>query len=293
MTDVAFNRAYKITAYRQSMGGFVGGHPNWFEELGNGIEIVDHDIKFKVVRSLKPEPNPCEITIVNLNEQTRSMVTTVPTRVRLEVGYRDDMRLLFAGDVKKASGSYLEGVDWNTKLLLGDGIRAFANARVSRSYASGTTFRIILRDVALSLGLELPVEFSARPELDNRLSTNEVTMGWASDEFTRLLAQYGYHWSIQNGRLYVPLDEVSDPGSIHLIDSSNGLIGTPSQGVPDKSGKPPTTTCKVAVRPELNLGDKFQLNSKSVKGLFKIQQLTSEGDTSGDDWQTTIEGIPA
>lgn len=292
-TDLAFGRVYKVTAFAQNpKGTLVGDHPEWFEELGNGLVITDFDIKFKIKRTLKAEPNAGEITIYNLNQRSRDELETLPRRVIFEAGHDELLRLVFAGDLKKGSGSVHDGVDWVTTLRLGDGHRAFANARVNFGYSAGTPLKTIIKDIAATMDLSLPKDFEASPAVNVQLSTFEAATGFSSDELTRVLAPYGYHWSQQNQKMTILRDEEVNPNIIRLVDDQNGMIGTPKRSVPDKNGASPTVTFQVLLSPEFNPGDKVQLRSKAVNGLFKITEITEEGDFSGNDWTTTCEGTP-
>ncbi len=295
---IALGRVCVVTAYHQTATGFVGKFPAYFQELGNGIEIrggkeTEHRIQFTIEKNLGKEPNTAEITITNLSASTRAELQRLPVRVRIEAGHDDIPRFLFVGDVRPGSGSKIVGSDWETKLLLGDGSRAFANARVNRSYKPGTPTITILRDAAAALGLELPREVDASPGLKAQLATGEALTGWASDELARLLAPYGYSYSIQNGRLQVLRDEDVREDTARVIDADNGpLLGSPSMGTPDKSGKPPTMTLQSLLYPEVTPGGKVDLRARGLHGLFKVIRTKHQGDTHGNQWDTEVEGKP-
>lgn len=287
-----FGHVCKITLHRQKSTGFVGEHPQFFEEIGNGVEITDLRMKFKIEKTLEAEPNKCEITIVNLTEQSRNEFKTLPVRVRIEAGHDFAPRLMFVGDVRKGSGSTLEGSNWETRLLVGDGSRAFANARVSRSYKAGTSVSTILRDAARSLGLELPKDVAESPGVQVAIATGETIHGWAADELTRLLAPYGYSWSIQGGRLQVLADGVVRSGIVREISEATGMTGSPKMGTADKTGKPAPLTVTLKLYPEITPGERIQLISKEFKGLYKVKSVKHEGDTGGTVWDTEIEVLP-
>lgn len=301
MTGDQINRVYRVLVYRQKpIGKFIGEHPEWFEELGNGTEIKGggstdgpgNRITFKVEHTLEPEPNTAELTLFNLAENTRREFQKLPLRVHIEAGHADEPRLLFAGDVKPASASKHNGSDWETTLLLGDGYRTFAHARVDRSYSKGTPIRTILRDVAGSMSLVLPKEINTDPSLAAALKTGEAITGWAADELTRLLAPYGYSWSIQRGRLQILKDEQARVDTIRLIEEDNGMIGVPEIGTADKSGKPPKLTVKTLLYPELVPGGLIDLRAKEIRGHYKMTKVTHEGDSRTGPWYTTVEALP-
>src|SRR3990172_565889 len=158
------DRTYKVTAHPQP-SGFVADNPNFFEEVGNAIEVFALRVQFQVEKHLLKDPNTAELTISNLSEHTRTQFQTRPLRVEIAAGYQGVNKLLFVGDVRPGSGSKLLGTEWETKLLLGDGSRAFAHGRVSRSYKGGTPVKNIIRDAARALGLSLPTELENDTQL--------------------------------------------------------------------------------------------------------------------------------
>jgi hypothetical protein len=291
---IQFDRIYKVSVFHQSASGFVGANPNFFDETGNALEITGMRCQFKIERNLGKEPNTCEITISNLAEKTRAELQRLPMRVRLEAGYvTTGLRLLYVGDVLR-DGSYSKpvGPDWETKIVLADGLRAFADARVSKSYGAGVTVRAILRDVARTMSLTLPPEIASDSRLDTPLAVGAYVMGFSSDELARLLARYGYSFSIQNGRLQVLADEQAVAGQDRALDSDNNLIGEPEMGTRPKDGKPAKMKALALIYPEMAPGVSIKLSSRSVNGRFRIIRVGHEGDTHGEKWTTEIEGTP-
>lgn len=293
MSDLQITRAIKITVWQQNGVGFVGRNPAFFEELGNGVEIVSpFRVQYKVEKHNNSDPNTAEVIITNLSEHTRASFNRRPLRVRIEAGHNDTTRLLFVGDVRPGSRSYPNGTDWETKLLLGDGSRAFANARASVSYKPGTPIRTIIRAAARSMDLELPSNLDIDTRLDTSSASGEGLAGNAADELTRLLAAYGYTWSIQNSVLRVlRYEDVVHEDNAWLIDKEV-LVGSPEAGVPDKSGKPPLTKFKTTLYPELTPGDKIDLRSRGVSGFYRLENVSHEGDTRGEPWHTECEARP-
>lgn len=294
----AFNRIMRVTAYRQRDN--VAGIPSaYFEELGNGVEILGGRdglrMAFQVKKGSGSDPNTCELVINNLSDESRGDIVRRPMRVRIEAGYAPPgevaiYRLLFVGDVKKGSASTYERPDWETKLLLGDGARAIGNTRINQSWSPGTELRTILQEAAASLGVVLPPEVANLPELRAKTHTGEAALGWAADEFTRLLATYGYEWSIQNGRIQVLPFNRARPDSF-VLSEENGMLGWPEVGVPDDKGKTPTTKVRCSLYPELTPGGRVELESRLTRanGRYRIESVTHSGDTRGGEWTTEVE----
>lgn len=298
-----FDRIYKLTAIRAPE--FIdaeGFNASFFEELETTTVITDHRIEFKIEKHGRKTPNQCEVRLTNLAFPSREAFVDGPVKVRLEAGYGDTLRLLFVGDLRFASNEH-DGTEWLTKLQIADGARAFAEARVNKSYGKGTPLLTVLSDIAKRFGVSLPTNVLNSPDLKIRIGTGEVITGYASDEMTRVLAPFGLEWSFQNGGLQIlRVDDVL-PGVTRTISQDDGMIGAPTIDPPkirapakaNKRGKGtaprvPKMKVKHTLFPELTPGERIEVQSRSLNGTFRIDSLIHEGDNHGSDWTTTIEG---
>lgn len=286
-------RVARVLVYKQATD--PKDPSDYFGKLGNAVEILGglerFRIQFKIKLTSGKHANTCELTINNLNHDTRTAIVKRPLTVIVEAGYDPDYRLLFTGDVKRGSGSEPDGPDWKTTIFLGDGERALNHAYADgRQYKAGTPVRSIVQDAARSLGLSLPDDVANLSVLSARTTTDSVLEGWAADELERLLAPYGYHFSIQRGRLQVLADETSRPETARLISEDNGMIGSLSYGAPDEKGTPPSVKVKTTLYPELTPGGRVQVkSSREGSGLYRVVSVEHSGDTDGSDWQTELE----
>ena len=307
MSDVNFDRVYKLTLIKApELVDIAGFKASFFDSLETVTEITDHRIQFKVQKHLKKEPNTAEITITNLSVASRDALKKGPTKIQLAAGYDGTPRLLFLGDVRFAD-STKDGTEWLTKLQVADGGRAYAEARVNRSYGKGTPLTAIIGDIAKAFGVPMPPEVTANADLLARLPTGEVTTGYASDELTRLLDRFGLDWSFQNGRLQILRSDQIVPSLVRVINEDSGMIGSPEIDppkitAPPKAGhrrgrarelKVPKLKVKNELYPELTPGEKLQVESEQGTGLFRLDVVTHEGDTHGEAWQSEIEATAA
>ncbi len=198
---------------------------------------------------------------------------------------------MFIGDLHFGM-TKLERPDWLTLLQLGDGVRTYAHSRVNKSYAAGTSNRTVLTDVARSMGLALPKNIADAAFMDTQFASGLAMVGPARDELTRILAPFGYHWSVQNGQLQILDDTLVSSTSAIPIDKEHGIIGTPEFGSPPKSGKPPHIHVKMLLHPEMSPGCLVKLTSKTKNGLFRAEQVRHQGDTHGSEWETSVELKP-
>ena len=279
-----FRHAWRVLAYEASRTAY-------FAQLRKAVEIVDLRVQFSVEKHLQSEPNTATVTITNAARTTRSFLETKPLIVQIAAGYDGVTRHLFTGDLRFGS-STKQGTEWITELQLGDGDRAHRHARVARSYAPGTPVSTALRECAEAMGLDLPAPLVTSPELATQFSAGVSLSGPARDEMTKLLAPYGYHWSIQDGKLVILRDTDVRADQALVVSEDTGMLGSPEFGAPEKPDATPRLTVRTLLYPEVTPGGKISVQSRAVTGLYKITRVTHSGDSHGDEWVTEIEAIP-
>ncbi|MGN6103663.1 MAG: hypothetical protein ACTHU0_01035, partial [Kofleriaceae bacterium] len=249
----ALHRNVRLVIYRTSTP--AAGADFFVQRMGgpdgesvNGIEITELRVRFTIDRDLSKHPSRCEIEVFNLAPSTRAAVETKPLGLELSAGHNGVNRLLFVGDVLFAL-SEQKGPNWITKIQVGDASRAYARARVSRSYRGGTSIKTALRDLAKTMGARLPRNIEQSQELEQQCASGFVLSGPTRDAMTEMLGPRGYGWSFQNGQLQILRDEDSR-NDIWPLSEDAGMILTPEAGHPPRSGKPPPVSVKSLLYPE-------------------------------------------
>lgn len=296
MPNRLYKRVWKVSAYRPTAGtpnGFIAAHPSYFEGLPNGIEITKLRIQVKIEKNLSGDPNTCEVTITNLNEGERADIVKKPLIVRIDAGYVENggARHLFTGDLRYGY-SKRNGADWETVLQLGDGSRAFAGARISRTYRKGTSLMVALRDAAAGIGVGLPPNIEASSELQAQFPSGRSIHGNAVLEMEKLLAPYGYSCSFQDGRLQILTDESVRADQAYLITQATGLVGSPEIGAPPKDGSAPILTFQTLLYPQITPGGKCDVREEGLDGIFRAERVTHTLDSHGQPWTTEVEAKP-
>ena len=259
---------------------------------GNAVEITQMRVKFKIERSVKSDPNKCELTIFNLNEATRTLCETKPLMVWIDAGYDGALRQVFSGDVRRAY-SKLEKPLWSTVMSLADGDRAIRLARTNQTFAGGTAVSTIVKQLAGKLNLSVDAAALTIPGMSGQVIGPRVAQGSAAAELTRILAPMGVSWSIQNAKLVLLRDDDNTQGTAIVVQPDTGLIGTPEYTTPAKDGKPAQLKFKMLLYPQLAPGRVVQVASKSIsKRLFRIQKVEHVGDTHGKEWFSEVEALP-
>ncbi len=279
-----FRRLAAVTLAKPLTGKFFGQQPN-------AIVVTDLRIQFSIEKSLEREPNSAHVTITNLAERSRAEVQQRPVWIRLDAGYDGQLERVFEGDLFHGE-SMRESADWETKLQVNDGGRAFRFARVSRSYGAGVDAYTALREAAKAMGLEARFSPQAALELRAQYASGLVLQGPARMELDKVLAPYGMSWSIQDGRLQVLRAGEYRTEEPILISQDTGMVGVPDYGSPEKKGQSPSLTVKTLLQPSVTPGGRVQVASRQIRGTFRVERVVHEGDTHGETWHTTIEAKP-
>jgi len=283
------NRIYRLTIHRLRR---TATEERFFVPLPEGIVISGLQIEATIERTLARQPNTCDIKIRNVAPATRAALQRDGVVITLDAGHDGVARRLFSGDLNRCY-SQKDGTDWVTEIEATDGGRAFAFARVNRSFKSGATIIQVIREAASSMGLELSKEVLASEELKQQFAAGFALNGRTRDELTRLLAPFGYGWSIQDGRLQILRDDEARDDVAKLVGQDQGMIGSPIFGNGAKKGDPPRRSVKMLLYPELTPGGKVQVQSRQLEGLFRIQKVKHALDFEGQEWSTEIEVVQA
>lgn len=254
------------------------------------LELSGLRISFNVKKSEKKEPNTAEVKVYNLEASTRKALGNRKTaRVQLLAGYAGSIAQIFAGDLRVAE-SMREGANWLTRFESGDGESSSRASRVNKSFAK-LTFRQMLNELASAIGVgagnapKLAEQGRFQGALQS-LAKGSTINGRASEILDVIARSSGYEWSIQDGQLqFVQVGRTLQTEAVSLSPDT-GLLGSP------ELGEKGFITARSLLQPSIIPGRKVQVKSRQVDGFFKVTKLEHSGDTRGDDWSTTFEGVP-
>lgn len=292
-----FNRNVEITLITQptpTAATTASTNPGYFDtsQSANAIVITDLRVQFDVKKNLGKQPNSCVLTITNLAKETRGRLERKPLYAIVKAGHDGVLRPLFQGSVSYAK-SELKSPNWETKIQIADGGRAYASARLSRSYAPPINPYRVIQDAAASMGLQVPPDLASADELRQALSGGLTAHAPTRDILTRMLAPYGYSWSIQDGRLQILKSGVPNANTAWVIDVEAGMIGSPEGSVPHKPGAVSELSIDVLLYPEIGPGDTIQVNSRAYNGgFFRVNDIQHKGDSRGNEWTSSIKATP-
>jgi hypothetical protein len=287
MASAFWDRLVKLTIAPPAPGSFKTNPTQ------SAMVISELRVKFKIVKTLKKEPNRSQIEVYNLNQLSRGQLQAKGCRVWLEAGYVGNIDKVFVGDVRFIDHHKDQsGTDWITRLELGDGERAFVHGRVNKSFRAGTTKADILKALVQQSGWDLGNVSDFYASLGQKELSGYVAWGQANREIDRLLRSQGLTFSVQNGAVQIlPLVGYTPQAAV-LIDEDHGLIGSPEWGSAPTKGKKRTLKIKTLLNTKITKpGQRVMLKSAAHTGTVVIQKLEYDCDSYGDNWFQEIEAL--
>ena len=273
------------------------------------LDVSQFRIHFSITKTLKPEPNKGLVEIYNLSPDHRQQLEelapgkrvgkkrkgkTAPNirgsvPVRIEAGYKDDgPQLIFLGDLHTVD-SELNGADWITAVSSGDGMRATRTARINQAFGPKTPADVALRALVKSLGIGEGNLSQVVSQLRLQGTANLLTRGIVfSGPTARMMTDFcrsaDLEWSIQDGAVqFVDVGKALAQSAL-VLSSDSGLIGSPNV---DGDG---VLKAKTLMLPGLKCGRLVVVKARNVQGNFRVEKITTEGDThSNDQWYHEIE----
>lgn len=264
-----------------------------------GLEITDLRIQFDIEKTAKKNPNKNSIKIWNLQKSTREELEKPDTRCVLYAGYAEQQGplLIFNGNVTFAWTQF-EPPDIITELEIGDGAQEIRDTTISVGYGKGIKSKQVLEDVAKKMEMPLMIPSNVL----ERVWNNGLSFyGPAHGLLDKVTKGTGLEWSVQNGNVQVIEKGMVTTRTGIVISADSGMIKAPERERHDsnetskkKSKKEPEKQIdgwkvECLLMPTLNPGDRVKLESRSVNGVFRIQELKHTGDSHDGDWQTELK----
>lgn len=266
------------------------------------LKMTDLRMTFKVTKNSNAHPNTCELSISNLNQDSRSRVQKRYAPLILQAGYAETVATIFSGKVRNAD-HVVEGPTTTSLIHSGDGEVEYGFATISKSYAQGIPASVVLNDLldnftdpTTGKALDPGISKQLFAGLTKTFGKGFVSHGRVATIFDQVVKSLGFEWSIQDGRVQVLQEGGSTTEQVIHLSPDSGLIGSPQHGTGD--GKVPqknaaTIKFKSLLQPGLKPGRLVSLQSKGVTGVLRIVKVEHRGDTFGGDWVSEVEALPA
>jgi hypothetical protein len=251
------------------------------------IKLTGHRIKFRATKTLKKEPNTCEIMFWNMTDEQRSQLSKKKEpELRLAAGYGTDLTQLFVGTAIYVKHE-VKGGDIITTVSTTDGGEKYAKARINLSFGPKTKIDTVLKNIVKQMGIKPGNLNKVAAELSRGLKADiyiegAVISGSCATELTHLCRSAGYEWSIQDGALQIlNLNQALDQFAIKLGPDSGLLMSSiDNKGI---------LTAQCLLVKDIFPGRQVEINGKFTKGRFRIESVIYTGDTEADEWFCDFE----
>lgn len=270
-----FDRQYRMIAGKPGGAGF---------EIG-GTEPYALHISFSVQKQELESSNTAKVQVWNLNKQHLAILEEKDCHLTLKAGYGSTMAVILSGTVSH-SRTRPDSADMVTEIEVVDGLAEIRDTWVSLSYAGKINAKKIIDDTATQMGLTVTYSYNAEfADIPNGYSF----VGQAKFALSKACAVSGLEWSIQNGILQVKKHGDVMNQEVYVLSPETGLISIPERvqiSSSDKNGKSQVGYDVVfLLNGAIGPGDYVQVQSKYLKGFFRVYSLEFDGDNMGGAWQ--------
>lgn len=273
---------------------------------------VEFDIETFAAQGKKASPNTARISVYNLAEGTRKLLSYEHQAVEVYAGYGDSIGLIFLGETTNITHEH-EDVDWRTDIYAADGIKSWETQYFNRSYKAGVLVSKVLADMASAIQLPYSID-----TLDiDVLLKGQSFAGRAKDVLDEFTKDRGLEWHINHGIVEIMQKDspfLRDP-TVVIVNADTGMIGHPvlieRTNESPKEGKDEKRVVGVRVQSLMN----FEIRPKrlvkveassttsvigqmaddrvfvnSANGVYIADVVRYRGDNFGGEFVTEFEG---
>jgi hypothetical protein len=263
----------------------------WALTIGDR-QWTDLRVVFEINRNLSKRPDPAQITIYNLAQQTRSGFAG-GEQVRLVAGYGGAAGLIYSGTLTQITPQR-DGPDYAISLTCRDGDAA-VRATIRQSYVSGAPLSIVVGNLVSAMGLTLGA--GAAQQLAGKSTRGPVAhVGYANDKLEEALVPFGLRYTLNDGTVQIIEDDGATSEEAVLLSPNTGLVGFPE---PIVDSQRPTKKKKKKHAKRLRLtsllqsglmpGRRVALQGVPYAGVYRVDRLIHKGDSHGQDWYSVAE----
>lgn len=269
-----FDRQYRLAAGKAGSTGF---------EIGSGKRPLH--VSFSVEKADTNSQNTAKVTIWNLSDEHLAELSKNDCVVVLHAGYGDTRPLIFTGVVTFAT-TKADGADRSTEIELVDNRIEIRDTYVSVSYSGAVNCKTLIQDTADQMGVTVSFSYNAEfKDIPNGYSY----VGPARNVLTKACETSRLVWSINNGVLQVKKPGDTMSREVYELSAETGLLGLPErvQISNEDKGYSYGWDVEYLMNAAIGLDDYVYLNSKAVKGYFRVYSVRIEGDNMEGSWSCT------
>ena len=258
------------------------------------LTLAGERISFSIEKNDESSANTAKISIYNLNQNSRAFFSEKALTVQLFAGYKglendEILDVIFNGEVTKVA-TERNGVDIVTTIEAADSLTDVASIFFNATYKAGNTHRKIIIDIIKRLNVTYSETAINRLSFSSsKTNSSTVYSDKSSNILTRLLANEGYKYSIQDG--VFEITSIKDTNimqasavDILIIAKETGLLGFP---VKTNDGVIFTSLINTKIRPGSIVNVKSLVLEMDEK--FIVKTVKYNGDTHRENWEITAE----
>ena len=253
---------------------------------GEGFSINALKINFSLSKTEDETCNNITISIWNLNEEHKAILDQKDCVVELHAGYVGNVKHVFTGYVVFAEGEN-DGADYKTTLTVVDGRVECRDTTMSKTYSGTENSKKMFDDVASEMGI--PIKYGDDVQHFDLEDYSFVGQGTAM--LDELCESGGLSWSIQDGTLEVKKKFGTMNSTAYKISSETGMIGCPKKVRLSSENSIDNDEYGYQVsfflNADIKISDFVYLDSKKVKGFFRVSEISMSGSNLDGDWNCT------
>lgn len=291
MPDENFGRTYVLKAGPMKKKGF---------EIGNTTGELSQDvlhISFSVEKADTETANTAKVQIWNLSPQNLAILEKEKTIIELKAGYKSWMPLILVGSVTSVV-TELDNADRMTEIDVVDGYiqlrDTVINISKKKRIGSKALYQLIAQKTGMDIMFGEKLKFKTYPR-------GFSYIGKASGALDKLKKFNKHAWTIQNEVI-----QITNPGhplkytKAFKLTPETGLLGYVKKITQASKEKEEENKSGYEIQYFLNgvIGvndvvvlDGHEVTGKPVKGKFRVQKISMEGDNFDGDWICTAEVV--
>lgn len=253
---------------------------------GLGLVVNQDGLRFafEVEKSSTSEPNKLTLTLFNLNDASRGLISERDADVVLEAGYRGLVSRIAKAQITDIR-QVRQGPDTKVTIECGDGVDAMRDSKATVSFEQGVSIKDMIGQAVDNLGLAAGEIAST---ISDQFANGFSFSGLTKDLLDKLADATGLEWSVQDGQVQVIERGGATSEPAIKLTPRTGLIGTPTRT--DEGWE-----IKSLLMP-ISPGRRLEVGSDSLEGVGSLVSMSARtvkivGDTRGGPWHATTEAV--
>lgn len=263
------------------------------------IEFSDLKMNFRVSKTETSDINTCELSIFNLNSDSRNKINLKNAELLLYAGYQDETgdELIFTGDITTVN-NITQRPNVVTKIEAGDGEKKLSDVKASISFKENVSVFQVVKQALSKFDLPIKTQELLEPLKKIKLNNGQSFSGRIKTLLDTLFLGVNMDWSIQNGEIKFYAEGQTDQTFGVELTTETGLLDSPERIKIKKSKRDETPEIdgwrfKSLLSPKIEPGGTVivQSNEISERSQYKVLNVEHTGDSFEGEFFTVIEAI--